>query len=273
MKSIYVRSPLKWAGGKYRLLPQLLKYLPTGDRLIEPFLGSAVVFLNTRYKRYLLSDINSDLIDFYQTIQRDIAFIKEAKKIFHPKYNTEKQFYQLREKFNTIDTSIEKSVLFLYLNRHSYNGLCRYNNSGLFNTPFGSYAKPYFPEKELEYFHEKAQHAVFSCQPYEMVMNAATKSDVVYCDPPYVPLSKTANFTQYRGKHFEIAHQKELANIAAELTEKNIPVIISNHNTKFTREIYAPAKLIKFNVQRLISCTGHNRNLAKELLAIYTART
>ncbi len=264
------RSPLKWAGGKYRLLTHLHKHLPTGKRLIEPFAGAGSLFLNTNYQNYLLNDINPDLILFFQTVQQlGDDFTQYAKKFFNPRYNNETQFYKLRQKFNVADANTERAALFLYLNRHAYNGLCRYNKKGYFNAPFGRYVKPYFPEKELQHLHQKSQSATFICKPFEDVMSMAKKSDVVYCDPPYVPLSKTAHFTQYSGHYFCEQQQQQLAKLAETLTAKKIAVIISNHNTKFTRDIYAPAKLIKFKVRRFISCNGKKRNHANELIAIY----
>lgn len=97
---------------------------------------------------------------------------------------------------------LRRAVLFLYLNRHGYNGLCRYNLRGEFNVPFGRYKKPYFPEAELYHFAEKAQHAEFHCESYEECMKRADNRSVVYCDPPYAPLSSTANFTAYHTNSF-----------------------------------------------------------------------
>lgn len=268
----YSRSPLKWAGGKYYLLPQICKHLPKDSeaRLVEPFLGSAVILLNTDYKSYLLNDLNPDLIAFYQTVQtQGSEFIAYAKKLFHARYNTPEQYYKLRIKFNNSLASTEKSALFLYLNRHSYNGLCRYNQKLEFNTPFGRYTKPYFPEKELHDFYVKSQKAVFTCKPFEKTLQQVQPGDVVYCDPPYVPLSQTAYFTQYFGCFFEEPEQNQLAKIAEKLARKDIKVLVSNHNTQFTRKIYKSAKLIKYNAPRFISCNKGERNTASELLAIF----
>lgn len=266
----YIRSPLKWVGGKYRLLPTLQKHLPLAKRLIEPFAGSAVLLLNTDYEHYWLNDINPDLILFYQSLKNHgPEFIKQCKKYFTQRYNDEKQYYKLREKFNVSPADMMRASIFLYLNRHAYNGLCRYNKKGLFNAPFGRYVKPYFPEKELHLLHQKSQRATFTCQPFETVMQDATKHDIIYCDPPYVPLSKTAHFTQYSGHYFEAEQQKQLSILAEQLKQSDITTLISNHNTKFTRDLYNQAKLVKFKVRRFISCNGQKRNFVNELLAIY----
>lgn len=99
---------------------------------------------------------------------------------------------------------LRRAVLFLYLNRHGYNGLCRYNLRGEFNVPFGRYKKPYFPEAELYHFAEKAQNAEFYCESYEECMQRADSRTVVYCDPPYAPLTATANFTAYHTNSFNL---------------------------------------------------------------------
>lgn len=150
------RPFLKWAGGKYRLLDRLLPSIPAGARLVEPFVGSGAVFLNAGFACYLLCDLNADLIGLYRTLRRDgERFIAEARALFTPGNNTQEAFLRLRETFNVSSDAEERSVLFLYLNRHSYNGLVRYNSKGIYNVPFGKYKAPYFPERELTAFLDK----------------------------------------------------------------------------------------------------------------------
>jgi DNA adenine methylase len=267
------RPFLKWAGNKYRVLEMITKALPPGKRLIEPFSGSAAVSLNTNYSRYWLNDLNQDLIDLYRQLA-DCAseYIDYAASFFTEENNQEKNYYQLREVFNNTNDNLERSALFLYLNRHSYNGLCRYNKKGLFNAPFGSYKKIYFPKNELTLFAEKAKHIKLTHESFEKVMQRAKPGDVVYCDPPYVPLSDTANFTKYYQHDFGTTEQEQLADLAEMLANNGISVIISNHNTAYTRKIYQQARLKKFTVPRFISCKADQRLPAKELLAIYTAK-
>lgn len=269
-KQTLTRPFLKWAGNKYRILDKIKSVLPEGQRLIEPFSGSAATFLNTHYSSAWLNDLNSDLINVYRHLSNQHTdFIEFSESFFTPKNNQEKRYYQLRKHFNATQDELEKSALFLYLNRHSYNGLCRYNRKGGFNAPFGRYKKPYFPKQQLEAFAQKAKNLKLTHQPFEKVMSKAKAGDVIYCDPPYVPLSPTANFTQYSHKNFLNTDQEQLADMAKTLAKKNISVIISNHNTPYTRKIYADAKIIKFSVPRYISCKGHQRMPAKELLAVY----
>ena len=127
-------------------------------------------------------------------------------------------------------------MLFLYLNRHGYNGLCRYNLRGEFNVPFGRYKKPYFPEAELYHFAEKAQNAEFYCESYEECMQRADSRTVV-CDPPYAPLTATANLPPTTPT-VSTEQQVLLAQKAESLMKKRIPVLISNHRTPLTQEWY-----------------------------------
>ncbi|MFM2344098.1 MAG: hypothetical protein RLZZ210_708, partial [Pseudomonadota bacterium] len=118
---------LKWAGSKYKIIDKIINVLPSGKRLIEPFVGSGSVFLNTNYEEYVCIDKNADLINLFKIIQAEgNNFIDYAKHFFIPNNNIEEQFYILRQEFNSTKDIYKKSALFIYLNRHCYNGLCRY---------------------------------------------------------------------------------------------------------------------------------------------------
>lgn len=266
-----MRPFLKWAGGKYRLVERIKAKLPQGVRLLEPFAGSCALSLNTDYTEFWLNDINRDLINLYQVLQKEgPAFIEFAKGFFTPENNSAKRYYELRKLFNQ-ETDIHiKSALFIYLNRHGYNGLSRYNAGGEFNVPFGKYAKPYFPEQELIHFYTKFKKAKFTCIDFEAMMSEARPGDLVYCDPPYEPLTETSNFTSYSAGGFGREEQERLAKVAAKTAAKGIPVLISNHRTDFIMGIYQTAKEIEvFPVRRLISCDGDNRNSVAEILALF----
>lgn len=157
------RPFLKWAGGKYSLLPELERLIPAGKRLIEPFVGGGSVFLNSdKHERFLLADINADLINLYQmlTIVPD-SVIAEAMKAFRH-LNDAENYTAIREAFNAWQlNAIERAAAFLYLNRHCFNGLMRYNLDGFFNVGWGKYKAPYFPEKELMAFRKKSSACVF----------------------------------------------------------------------------------------------------------------
>lgn len=264
------RAFLKWAGGKFNLVDAISLQLPQAPLLVEPFVGAGSVFLNTDYPAYLLNDINADLINLYQLLQTKPAdFIADAQNLFVQSSNEKSSYLSFREEFNQSTDSYLRSLLFLYLNRHGYNGLCRYNGSGKFNVPFGSYKKPYFPEAELWFFAEKAQKAQFVCMDYNELMQQINAPAVVYCDPPYVPLSRTASFTSYAKNSFDLDDQAQLANLAENCQSRGVSVVISNHDTTLTRKLYEKAKLTSIQVGRSISQKGATRGKVAELFALY----
>lgn len=265
------RAFLKWAGGKYSLIEDINARLPHGRKLIEPFVGAGSVFLNTDYSKYLLNDINPDLINLYKIVKRQSdQYIQDSAKLFIATNNAEQRYYEIRQQFNDSTDTYERAVYFLYLNRHGYNGLCRYNNSGKFNVPFGRYKAPYFPLQEIQYFAEKAQRATFTCESFEKVFTRARKGAVIYCDPPYAPISKTAMFNSYAKGGFTLDNQIKLAALSHRAsTQRQIPVLVSNHDTEFTRSIYQDAKITELQVSRFISQNGKNRLKVAELLALY----
>ncbi|HBC58341.1 MAG TPA: DNA adenine methylase [Gammaproteobacteria bacterium] len=264
------RSPLKWAGGKYQILDQICAQLPKGKRLLEPFAGSGVVSLNVPFDAYVLNDLNQDLISFYRTVQEDLgAYTHRTRPLFCEQNNCAEQYYRLREKFNRSRSKRVRASLFLYLNKHGYNGLCRYNSKGEYNVPFGRYKRVLFPEPALLNLATHSRKAQYVSEDFEAFMLKARKGDVVYCDPPYAPLSSTANFTGYSANGFHEQDQQRLVRTAKILAKRGIPVLISNHDTGFVREHYRQAKLVNFKVRRAISCQGKNRKPAEEILAVF----
>ena len=262
---------LKWAGNKFPLVDRIKEVLPEGTRLIEPFAGAAALFLNTDYSKYLVADTNADLINLYKSLKTEkTALIEYAKTFFIAENNTKERYYELRAQFNETTDIRLRAALFLYFNKHGYNGLCRYNSTGGYNVPFGSYKRPYFPEEELHSFVKKSRRAQFRIWDFIKTMDSAQAGDVVYCDPPYVPLSKTSYFSHYYKNGFDDTQQIHLAEKAAELSARGITVVISNHDTPFTREIYQGSSLNYFDVQRNISCDGSRRNAVPELLAVFS---
>jgi DNA adenine methylase len=245
---------LKWAGGKYKIIDRIRNALPNGRRLIEPFAGSGAVFLNVDFEEYLISDTNRDLINLYQQVQTNgNDFVDYASALFTPENNTEAAFYALRVEFNACTEPARKSALFVYLNRHCFNGLCRYNSKGQFNVPFGRYSKPAFPKVEMLNFHEKSKRAVFEVEDFKAIMEKANTGSVVYCDPPYVPLTTTANFSSHTKDGFTLADQRALADCAKKLIVRGVPVVISNHDNEFTQAIYSEARITFFDflIQRI----------------------
>lgn len=162
-----------------------------------------------------------------------------------------------------------RAKLFLYLNRHCFNGLCRYNSSGYYNVPFGKYENPYFPEKEIIKFKELSENNEIKLYNlgFQDFFKQLPKNVIVYCDPPYAPINKTS-FTKYSKEDFSESDQIKLRDSAISL-DANSVVMISNHSTEFTIDLYKLADRIDyFDVKRFISANGDRKN-AKELIAVY----
>ncbi len=269
-----IRPFIKWAGGKTRVLPDLLPILPKGDCLIEPFVGGASVFLNTDYRRYVLADINPDLINLYQCAAFDTELlISTARNLFSSGNNVD-TYNSNRLGFNQKKTnsSTVTAALFLYLNRHGFNGLCRYNNNGDFNIPFGKYRNPYFPEHEIRLFAEKANDTatLFICADFKETLLVHTEPGfVIYCDPPYLPASETANFTQYHTSSFTSDHHRELVELLWGVhRETAAPVVISNSDTPATREIYQHYQFHEISVSRSLGASVASRKKAGEVIGV-----
>jgi DNA adenine methylase len=264
---------LKWAGGKYRLVSTLKEhFLPNHHRFIEPFFGSGAVSLNVDYPEFLVGDTNKILIDTWIHLRHhQQSFIDECKELFDLKYNTPKAYNSLREEFNSISglQNTRTSALFIYLNRHGFNGLCRFNKSGGFNVPFGKYNNPYFPEKEMLHAVEVSKKMEIRWTDFRTIFQKVKAGDLVYCDPPYVPLTDTANFTAYTADGFSMKDHADLASCAREAALRGAVVFISNHDTPIVRNLYMGARIHEIEVQRNISCKGEKREKVKEIIAVF----
>ncbi|EEK8465876.1 Dam family site-specific DNA-(adenine-N6)-methyltransferase [Salmonella enterica] len=265
------RPFLKWAGGKYSLLPELERLIPAGKRLIEPFVGGGSVFLNSdKHERFLLADINADLINLYQmlAIVPD-SVIAEAMKAFRH-LNDAENYTAIREEFNAQKlNAIERAAAFLYLNRHCFNGLMRYNLDGFFNVGWGKYKAPYFPEEEIRAFRQKSRACVFMTAGFERTLRLASDGDVVYCDPPYEPMPGTAGFTNYAAGGFSWNSQVALAESCVAAHQRGAKVFISNSTAPRVIELYERHgfTLHRVNARRSISSKGSTRETANDIVA------
>lgn len=259
-----MRTPLKWVGSKARIMDRLSQYLVPGSRLVEPFAGSGAVMLNTDYPRYLLGDINPDVINFHNHVRDNLDELIDSAKWLFASGNAESVYYRYRADFNQFrDPTIYRSALFLYLNRHCFNGLCRYNQSGQFNVPYGKYPKPYFPEVELNAFRDMAQRADFKYQGWLATLKEVKHGDVVYIDPPYIPISATSAFVNYAPDGFGLPEQKELAEALEDLGQYGIPIIASNSGAILAQTLYAKFKINNIFAPRSIG----GASVAKEIIA------
>lgn len=252
-----LNPPLKWAGGKRWLLPQLRpKWELFSDyRLVEPFAGGLAVALGFRPKRALLNDVNPHVVNFYRWLKRGLVIELDMRR-------DERLYYRHRKEFNRLVgagefDSREAAELFYYLNRSCYNGLCRFNRDGGFNVPYGRYPRLDYKRDFSEYKAALANWE-FTCGDFQALK--LRHDDFVYADPPY-----DVEFTQYAKEGFDEDDQSRLAKW---LAGHSGPVIISNQATAKMKRLY---RKWKFNVElrhapRLISCDG-NRTRAWEVLA------
>ncbi|STD49289.1 DNA adenine methylase [Edwardsiella tarda] len=259
-----MKTPLKWAGSKARIMDTLRQHLPYAVRLVEPFAGSCSVMMNTDYPEYLVADVNPDLIGMYQHIVRDVdGFIERTRHLFEM-FNSEDGYYDSRDSFNHDNDPDRRGPLFLYLNRHCFNGLCRYNRSGHFNVPFGHYKKPYFPEEELRAFAEKASCATFLCCHYAETLSMVRPGDVVYCDPPY--LTDSCEFTAYHSTAFSHIEHGQLARKLRRVASSGVSVVVSNSDTDLVRHLYRDFECHGITAPRSIGASAGSKKNARELI-------
>ncbi|BBV64708.1 site-specific DNA-methyltransferase (adenine-specific) [Klebsiella sp. STW0522-44] len=270
-----VKTPLKWVGSKARLMPQLLPHLPEGKRLVEPFAGSCAVMMNTDYDEYLIADVNPDLVNLYKAMayHTDKLLIslhtlfsagsvgdEESRAVF---------YYAIRDAFNQPGNFYESECVdvaarFLFLNRHCFNGLCRYNQRGQFNVPFGKYKKPYLPVDEIQAFAVKAKRATFITANYSETLDMARGGDVVYCDPPY--LTNSGDFTSYHTTGFSSMDHGRLARRLRKLAARGIPVVASNADLNDVHYLYSGFQTVRINAPRSVGAAAGSKKTAAELI-------
>lgn len=289
------KSYLKYTGSKQRVLDQLLPILGNPTTLIEPFFGSGTVGLNMpNVREYIGNDLNRQVINTHeQVVDNPEQVINHLQSLRLSDWD----YYDLRDSFNRQcnlkfwDAGL--AAMFIYLNRHCYNGLMRYNRNGSFNVPEGRTSSgklPELPIKEIREFSEKFSGFSFSSKadcPDNAVLNipklslfnedfatfmqrfeSPIQNSVIYCDPPYIPVA--ASDFNYTSEGFTATEQKVLADLAKELSEKGNKVIISNHDTPLARELYKDAdQILNISAYRSVSGKTRSRGNVQELVAIY----
>lgn len=260
------KTILKWAGSKARIMEQLRPHLPKTKRLVEPFAGSCAVMMNTDYEQYLIADVNDDLINLYLMIQNDTEyFIKKEPE--WTDLNTEFNYKAQRILFNILNKdSYNHPFRFLYLNRHCFNGLCRYNSKGEFNVPYGNYKKSYYPINEILAFYDKAMDASIVCLEWQDTLSLVEDNDGIYCDPPY--MGGRDSFTRYHTAGFTDADHEALAIALKDINDnQGNPITVSN--SPVAKTLYADLGFTIHEIEapRTISAKG-NRKPAKEIIAV-----
>ncbi len=266
------RSVFKWAGGKASILQTIAQHLPAGKRLIEPFVGGGSVFMNFDYPAYLCGDINNDLITTYQVIQSSPDELIEALIELFDTKNTADGYLAARHRFNTEKDDlelVERAAHFMFINRHGYNGLIRYNLSGGINTSYGKYKAPYLPAQEIKACHAVAARCEFAHQSFQSSIDCAGPGDVIFCDPPYEPLEGKKGFTTYAPGGFSFEDQQALMYHLAAAHLRGAAVVITNSRALNIVDLYAKHRMTIHDLEapRSLSCKGDTRQNASDLIA------
>ena len=267
---------LKWVGGKRQLIKEILGVFPRDYRsrtYHEPFVGSGAVFFNVKPRKGSINDINPRLINFYKVVRDNpTELIEEGQKYQYEK----KTYYKLRRRFNEGGLSVvEEAAFFLYLNKTCYNGLYRVNSKGEFNVPFGRYKNPKIVDSNRIH---KASIALANIkifnENFTYVIDLAERGDICYLDPPYDPISKTANFTSYSRNGFNSSEQESLRDTCIALNNKGVIFVLSNSYTDNIKDLYSNEdfKLITVKARRMVNSKGDGRGEINEVLITNSKR-
>ena len=265
------RPFVKWAGGKGQLIEQIKGYIPQEFKTYyEPFVGGGALFFylwnEERLKKAVIADNNSDLINIYQVIkEKPQELIDELKK---SKYKNEKEaYYKIREWEPR--KHVLRAARMLYLNKTCFNGLYRVNSKGKFNVPFGKYKNPRFlNEDNIWEVHNALKKTKICLCDFAEAVRDAKRGDFVYFDPPYYPLSATANFTSYTKNSFNDDDQKRLAETFRHLAKEGVYVMLSNSYTNFIEKLYKDFNLKIVYARRAINSDADGRGKIMEYLIL-----
>ena len=263
------RPVLKWAGGKRQLQAHILARLPPRiGTYYEPFVGGGAVFFalasQGRFRRAVLGDRNPDLIAVYQALVEDVEGVIRALR----KYRySESEYYRVREQQPRSLTG--RAARIIYLNKTGYNGLYRVNRAGQFNVPFGRHKSPMIcDEKNLRAAAQALSRAQVISEDFEKVCRRARAGDAVYLDPPYLPVSKTSNFSAYDPLPFGVDEHQRLAGVFEQLEARGVDAVLSNSFTEQTRAIFGRFQYERVPVKRPINSNASRRGPADEILVV-----
>ncbi|MEB3195864.1 MAG: DNA adenine methylase [Candidatus Sericytochromatia bacterium] len=268
--AIQVRIPdaapfVKWVGGKRSLLPQITGRLPARfNSYHEPFVGGGAVFFALQPVRAHLSDENAELVHTYQVIRDDVE-----RLIRHLRGHRadEDYYYAIRALDVRQLDGIERASRLIFLNRTCFNGLYRVNSRGAFNVPFGRYKNPQIcNEVGLRAASAALRGTGLAHQGYEQVLLRARRGDFIYFDPPYHPVSSTANFTGYTAGAFDARDQRQLAEVFRTLSLRGCKVMLSNSDTPYIQELYRDYLVEIVAAPRLVNRDASKRGPVNEVL-------
>jgi DNA adenine methylase len=270
-----IKPLIKWAGGKRQLLSRLQARLP--DRwgtYYEPFIGGGALLAELatqqRLSTAVIGDLNPELVNFYSVVKNKPRELFE--ELSQEKFrNDEASFNRLKAEFNSLigtrKNAVGRAALLVYLNKHSFNGLWRVNRKGRYNVPFGRHTKLTLPSADaLMKFSAMLRDVTIHKADFATVVRSAQEGDLVYFDPPYHPVSKTANFTDYTLQGFGFKEQERLAKLFGRLSDKGVFVMLSNSKTPEIEQLYKDFTIQIVEAKRFINCNGERRSGAFEII-------
>lgn len=239
--------------------------MDTLHRYYEPFLGGGAIFFHLQPQRACLMDINPELVNVYQQVRDNVEPVIERLQQ-HQALHCKAYYYDVRS--HHYGTPIERAARLIYLNRTCFNGLYRENSRGHFNVPMGRYKNPCICHADLlRSVSQTLQQVCIEEQPFDAIVDRVTRpDDFVYFDPPYYPLSATSKFTSYNRYAFTEADHVRLRDVFATLARRGIPVMLSNSDCPFVRDLYAGFKIHTISAIRAINANTQKRGKITELL-------
>ena len=274
--SVAPKPFVKWAGGKRQLLPIITNHIPDKfERYFEPFLGGGAVFFNLlsqdRKTKWFVSDLNSDLVLSYVTIRDRIKELISALESHAENYFKSPSTYYYKVRESNPKSQIDKVSRLIFLNKTCFNGLYRVNSKGKFNVPLGRYVNPNIVNKENLIVVSRALQSKdisIKCQDFEDALRHADEGDFVYLDPPYQPVSTTANFTSYTDGNFDYQDQKRLFTKFKSLDRKGTKVLLSNSKSREILGLFKEFEegIVEINSIRFINSVSQKRTGHTELL-------
>jgi len=256
---------LKWVGGKRQVLRSLRPLCPSSfGRYHEPFVGGGAVFFDLAPAAAFLSDTNAELVDCYMTVRDRVEDLIAALSVH---VHDRDYYYLVREQDPFSLDPVQRAARTIFLNKTGFNGLYRVNSHGRFNVPFGRYDNPRICDREtLRICSGRLASAHVECGSFELVLGTARKGDFVYFDPPYIPLSRTSNFTAYQQSGFGMANQERLAEVFEELAGRGVKVMLSNSDVEWIHERYRDYRVSVVKATRKVNSNGSLRGPVGEVV-------
>ncbi|MBQ3559021.1 MAG: DNA adenine methylase [Agathobacter sp.] len=267
MSSSSVAPFVKWAGGKRQLLPQIKERMPEQfNNYYEPFVGGGAVTFELLPEKAVVNDINKSLVNAYRQIcDAPDAFLEAINKLDNDMWEDGKAYYySLRELYNDkmmkAEYDVELAALFVFINKHCFNGLYRVNGKGLFNVPYNNSRKASVDEKSIREISEYLKKVTILEGDFEAAVESAMEGDFVFIDSPYAPLNPTS-FESYTKEGFDIESHKRLADLFDDLTARGCYCMLTNHNTELINELYGNKgyRIDVVSVKRMINSDASNR--------------